>query len=114
MLHVSRIACCIQRTFPRRTIYFNQLQSELYQWLLASFGENEKELLEKYNLHSERDGDKPVAEADKGVDFGIDNRWPYATYVYAEIRQKYGQRKSLNVFQLMQDGRIGNVCADRR
>ena len=86
-----------------RTIYFNQLQSELYQWLLASFGENEKELLEKYNLHSERDGDKPVAEADKGVDFGIDNRWPYATYAYAEIRQKYGQRKSLNVFQLMQE-----------
>ena len=103
-----------EETNGHRGLYWSGLQAELHSIMSANFEEYEKAIFEKFN--PERDigaedaqrlgmqGTRVRFHEDEGDGdhYGAgDDRWPYGTYAFLAIKERYQGQKSVHVFTLM-------------
>ena len=100
-----------EETNMHRSLYYAAMQQHLHTMLAKNFEEYEKSIFEKYNPQndvSEADAallgravTRHIVEADQpaGAHYGdIDERWPYGTYAYLELKKRYQGQRSVHVF----------------
>ena len=105
-----------EETNMHRSLYYAAMQQHLHTMLAKNFEEYEKSIFEKYNPQndvSEADAallgravTRHIVEADQpaGAHYGdIDERWPYGTYAYLELKKRYQGQRSVHVFTLMSE-----------
>jgi len=103
-------------TNTHRSLYYAGLQQHLHAILAKNFEDYEKLIFEKFNPQNDvgeadavllgRVNSRQIIEADQGEGshYGDgDERWPYGTYAYLEVKKRYQGQRSVHVFTLMSE-----------